>query len=367
MANLDRAALDKARSLHNLPPLTDAEFLALPGSDDLSEEEKLAKAEAERKQVEADAEKERLAAIERGKTQPVELSDEELLDRLSKKTGRTFSSFTELIPTDIVDAEKAAEERENEKFAWGLKNGKIKQKDVAAFISASKDPKSLVYELRLQQARKEDKNLDEVEFLAEFNDEFGIDAATTSRRYKNGQDTLSRLAEAILQKNYSSVYNLENEYAGHEKTQTSHKERQAKVKSAAPAYKATVDKVFSNLKKIKAQFSEDESFEVEGFDDSLNAIKESMITPEWAEKQILEGYTEETIQEIAYTTLLRQNFPFLVKQIAVQYLKKHAAGTKGVLRVNNSVNEGDDSVLTEAQQKLKAIIKENSPVPAQAN
>lgn len=365
--NLDRAALDAARKLNgNLPPLTDAEFLALKGDDNLSEEEKLAQDKLKKDQADAEIERQRLADLEIGKL-PKELSDTELLEILSKKTGRSYSSLKDLVPAEIIDAEKAAEERENEKFAWGLKSKKIKQKDVENFIAASKDPKGLVYEMRLHQARKEDKNLDEKEFEAEFNDEFGIESDKSSRRYKNGQDTLSRLSEAILQKNYPSIFSLENEFSGHEKSQNSSKERQSKVKTETPAFNKSLDKVFNNLKKIKAQFDEGDEYEVETIEENLNTIRQSMSSPDWIEKQILEGYTEEGLQEVAYTALLRHSFPILAKKIAIQYLKKHAAGTKGILTLKHTAGEIDDTQLTDEQKKLKSIIKENSPQPAQAN
>lgn len=362
---LDRAALDKARALNSLPPLTDAEFASLEGNG-LSEAEKEAQLKA---QQEEDKKKKESAGGDNytDPTPEKELDDEALLELLAKKTGRKFSSLEELVPQEIIDKEKAAEERENEKFAWGLKNKKFKQKDFESYVSASKDPKGLVYQLRLQQAKKDDPQLDEKEFEEEFNEEFGINADKNTRRYKNGQDTLNRLAEAVLKNNYSNIFNLENEYSDYEKSQIVRREQENKIKSEAPKYKKSLDKVIGELKKIKAQIKDGEEYEIEALDESLNTIRDNMSDPAWVSQQILNGYTEENLKEIAYTTFLRQNFPFLANEILKQGLRKHAAGTKGILQLEKRAGETDDSSLTDQQKVLKSLIEQNKPQPATAN
>lgn len=367
MAILDRSALDAARKLNNLPPLTDAEFASLQGNG-LSDEEKAAQLEDQKKADESKkAAEENKKQEEKQKTEKIELSDDELLEIVSKKTGRKLSSFEEIMQPEILDKEKAAEERESEKYSWALKNKKFKPKDLENYIAASKDPKALVYNLRLQQAKKEDPTLDEKEFEEEFNEEFAIDADKSSRRYKNGQDTLNRIAESVLKSTYAPIYNLESEYSTYEQSQKQKTEQQNKIKAAAPEYKKTIDKVFTNLKKIKAQISESEEYEIDALDDSLAEIKEMMTESSWASQQILNGATEEDLQEMAYTMLLRKNFPLLANEVAKQYLKKHAAGTKGVLAVDQRRSESDDSQLSDSQKILKEIIKQNNPQPAEAN
>jgi hypothetical protein len=368
MANLSREAIDNSRKLQNLPPISDDEFASLQGNghSDKEKEALLQKQKEEEDAKKAEEEKNKLKTAEVEKVR--ELTDEEIMAIVAKKTGRTVASWDELKPTqEIVDKEEAKAERESEKLTWGLKNKKFKQKDYENFIADSKEPQKLVYNLRLAEARKEDPNLDEKEFELEFNEEFGLDSKTDTRRYKNGQDTLKRLSSAIMQGTYAPILTLENEYSQYEKQQNSQREQQNKIKAEAPAYKQTLDKVISGLKKIKTQFKEGDEYEVDAVEDSLNNIKELMLSPEFASQQILKGYTEKDLNDIAYTKFIVDNHATISQEIAKQYLKKHAAGTKGILTINpaGKVEEMD---LTPAQEKMKSIIEANKPaVPAQAN
>lgn len=361
MANLDRKALDAARKMNNLAPITDEEFASLKGNGQ-SEEEKAA-------QLKLQQEEESKKKKEEKKPEPAELSDEELLEKVAQKTGRKLSSFDDLkevVKEEDVDKAKVAEERESAKFAWGLQNKRFKPKEFENFIAASKDPKELVYNIRLQAAKKEDPNLDEKEFAEEFAEEFGLEAKTDSRRYKNGQDTLNRLAESVLKTTYAPIYNLENDYSSYEQTQKANAERQNKVKTATPEYKKTLDVVKGQLKKIKTKINDSDEYEIEALDESINEVVDMMSDPQWTAQQIINGYTQESLQDIAFTTILKKNWPLFANEIAKQHLKKHAAGTKGILTIGKKETE-EVIELTDSQQKLATIIKENTPVPATAN
>lgn len=374
MANLNRDSINTQRKLNNQPPLTDAEWAALNGGNgDMTDAEKEAlvkKAEEER----LEAEKKKKEEEEANRVPdpqivptPLVITDDMLLQELSKR-GIKASSFDDLRNKEEMDREKLLEERESEKLAWALKNKKVKQKEYENYISASKNPEALVYQLRLQVAKKEDPALSEDVFKAEFEEEFGIDQPATSRRHKNGQDTLNRMAEAILKNNFSSIYNLESDYSSFETSQKQKAAQQAKIKDGAPAYKTTIDKVFSNLKKIKTQFSEGDVYEVEVLDDSLASLKAQMSDSDWASQQILAGYSEETLTELAYTSLLRNNFPVFAGIIARQYLEKHAAGTKGIPPTGKTKKDEGEVNLSPQHEILKNLIETNKPqVPVQAN
>lgn len=375
MANLNRDAINKQRELNSQPSLTDAEWAALNGgngnSSDAekealakkSEEERLA-AEAQKK-IEDDAAAAAAKLLNTPAPDPV-ITDDILFAELSKR-GIKATSLDDLRNREELDRERLAEERENEKLAWGLKNKKINKKEYEGYVAAVSDPEALVYQIRLQAAKKEDPALDEQTFRAEFEEEFGIDQPTTSRRHKNGQDTLQRIAEAALKHNFSSVYNLENEYSSFENSQKQLTAQQTKIKESAPAYKKTIDKVFSELKKVTTKFSDDDVYEVEVLEDSMAALKGQMSEPAFASQQIIAGYSEETLKEIAFTTLLRNNFPIIAKKIAEQHLKKHAAGLKGIPPVGKRETQEGVVELTPQMETLKTMIAQNKPVAEQAN
>jgi hypothetical protein len=368
MANFDRKALDASRKLNNQPPISDEEFAAL-NSNGLSEEEKQAQLKKQQEEEAAKKAEEEKNKLQDQKVYGVDdVTDDVALEYLRKK-GIDVSSIDQLRQQEQVDREKAAEERESEKLSWGLKNKKIKPKEYEGYIAASKDPQNLVYATRLQAAKKEDPSLDEKEFREEFEEEFGLDQNKDSRRFKNGQDTLNRLADAILKNSYSPIYNLENEYAGYENSQKTERERQNKIKAEAPAYKASVEKVFSGLKKIKANLGKDDDFEIEaseGIDNILGSIKDSMLSADFAGNQIVRGYSEEELRDLAFTALLKQGFPLVAEEFAKQYLRKHAAGTKGIPPIGGKSSSEGVPELSDGQKVLKNMIEANK-VPENAN
>lgn len=369
---INRESLDTIRKANGLAPLTDDEFKAIPGA--LDEEQTTAEppqpVAAAPVVPEPTKDDPPAPKADPPAPQPVstpELTDDQLLEIIAKKAGRKVTSWDDLKPApEVIDAEKAKEERETNKFIWGLQQKKISKKDHESFINDSKDPEGLVYRLRLQEARKEDPDLDEAEFRSEFEEEFGLTAEDGTRRKKNGKDTINRLANEILKSTYSSIYSLENEFSQFEGQQTAAKQREEKIREGAPAYKKTLDTVKGELKRIKAQISEGEEYEVEVLDESIDRVITMMSDPDWASQQILSGYSPETLKDIAWRTVLTENFPFITKEIVKQALLKKAAGTKGIPVIGGTSQAAPEYNLTEAQKKLVQLSQQNAQ-PAVTN
>lgn len=371
MANLNRQAIDTQRKINNQSPLTDTEWNELLLSQMTPEE----KAEHEKKNITVptpEGPKNNPEEKPVPEVQVREMTDEELLAAVAKRTGRTtLANWDELNPTaEQVNEQQAQEQRHEDMVAWGLSSKRFKSKEYENYIADSKDPQNLVFNYRLQEAKKEDPELDEDAFREEFNEEFGLDKKPDTRRYKNGQSTLKKLANGILAGTYRNIVSLENDYSAHEKDQIARTKNQDKVKTAAPTYKADVEKAFAGLKKITAQFNESEAY---GFDvkeqleASMNEIKETMLSPEYASRSILAGYTPENIKETMFNTFLIKNWPAVSEEIAKQYLIKHAAGTKGIPKMGTTSVPTDDSNLTEGQKLLKQMIADNKPATVAAN
>lgn len=355
----NREAIDQIRKANGQEPISDAEFSALSGQPVIVDKVEEGKDGDENKDKPEPAKVETPVAKE--------YSEEELMEMVSAKAGRKITSWDELKPKpEELDAERQKEERETNKFIWGLQNKVIKKEENEAYIQDSKDIQQLVYRQRLQAALAEDPNLSEDEFKSEFEEEFGINAAEGSRRNKNGKDTLNRLAGEILKSTYSGIYELESKYSQFEQQSKAQKEREAKIKEGAPAYKQALDSVKAELKKIKAEINPEESFEIEAIDEDIDQVVSMLSDPEWASEQILKGTTKEQLKDIAWTALLKQSFPKLALQVAKQYHLKKAAGTKGIIKMNTG-GEGEEYQLTEAQKVLVDLHKQNNPELAGSN
>ena len=276
-----------------------------------------------------------------------ELSDDQLLEALRKK-GLQVTSFDDLKPKE--DPALLAEQRDAAVLSYGLTKGKFNKKEYESLVRDSNDPQNLVYQDYHAAAKKEDPELSDEDIQAEFADKFGITAEPGTRKHKRGQQELSILADKLLKSKYQKIYDTENEYGQFESTQKQQLQTRQKIESAAPKYKADVDTVFNDLKKITVQFDEHETYEVDAMEDSLQSIKTLMIDPDFASEQILKGTTVAELKEIAYTKFLRDNFPILAKKIAIQHQYKNQKGAKGIIPLG--VIAKDEAPILTAEQKI---------------
>lgn len=323
MAKQDRFALDKARELNSLPPLTDAEFDALENGTTapppvITPENGLANDTPP-------------TIVPEPEVKIRELSEEELLELVSKKTGRTLTSWDTLKPTEEENKIKQSEEeRDADKLSWGLKTKKFNNKLYEAYIADSKNPEGLVYAQYKAEALAEDPSLNEDDIEAEFEEKFGLDKEKGSRGYKQGQKQIAILSERILRANYAPILNLDNDYSAFESQQQNEKNVVAKIKAGIPAYDKAVNDAIAKLRKIKTQFDEGEEYEVEALDDSLNEIGAMLRDENFLASKILHGYTPDQIAEIAHSAYLTKNFPTIAKKIVDQALLKKAKGVRGI-------------------------------------
>lgn len=355
--SVDRAKIDQQRATNNLDPLTDAEFIALGGEVEAPVLPPVDDAEKERL---AEEERLRLEEEEKNKTVVPEVklrepSEEELLEMASKRLGKKVSSWEDLKKPEEIDEAKKKEARDTDMVSWGLKNKLVSKAKYEGYIADSRDPQDLVFRQRLQEALKSDPDLNQDEFKEEFDEEFGLDQKPESRRYKNGQNNLKVLSAAILRSSYGDVLDLDNKYSQYESSANQQKERVEKVMAGAPAYKAALDSVKGKLQKIKGHFDDNQEYEVEAMEGTVDEIIELMSTPEFAEQQILKGYTEQQLADIAWSTYLTKNFPAITQKIVDQQLLKKAAGTKGVLKIGGAGVVNNELELTDAQKKYRDI------------
>lgn len=322
--------------------------------------------EAEKKRIEAEAEE----AKKKSQTAPPEatvitdIPEDQLLEAIAKKTGRSIKSWDELKPTpEAIDKEKEQEKREIDKLSFGLKKGFFNKSQYESFISDSKSPISLVYNAELEEAKSADPQWDadkEKEFKEDFDARFGLDLDPTSAKHKRGQKQLGIIAENILRNTYSGILNLENEYSKYESQEKSKSEQHKKVLAAAPIYKKDVEEAMASIKEIEIPFGKDEKYTVKVPDDILQSVQETLMDQDFVKSKILEGYKKEEIVQIAHTMAISQNFSILAYEVAKQYRHKHEKGVRGIPEKELVVPSGDNyEGLSDSQ---KTAIKFFQPV-----
>lgn len=339
---------------------TDAELAAEKKE---AEEKALSeKAIADKKLVDdAEAEKLKNAPV----AEKVQLTDEELMEEIAKRSGRSVKSWDELKPTATEEEKKKElEKKDSDKLTYGLKKGLFNKSQYEAYISDSKNPKDLVYSRELAAAKEADPEWDddkEKEFKEEFESEFGLNLDTSSTKNKRGQRNLARIADSILKTEYASIYKLDEEFDKHENEVNSVESRKQKVLTAAPIYKADAEKVISKFSKLDMKFGEEE-IEVPIPKEMTDALSKVMLDNNFSASQILKGYNVEELEEFGRQYLIGQNFQALSFEAAKRYREKHEKGVRGIPEGGKLQGEVDDSQLTENQQKAIGYFK-GQPAP----
>lgn len=355
-----------------LSPEKKAAIARFKGEEVVTTEEKSHEEIAAEKEA-ADQETERLRLEEEEKKKqkdntpalPV-ITDEMLLEEVSKKTGKKFTSWDELKPKpEEIDKEKAAERREANKLSYGLQNGLFNKKQFENFIADSKNPIGLVYAAELNEAKKDDPQWDddkEKEFKEEFEDKFGLGLDPSASKYKRGQKQIGIIADTILRHEYSSIYGLEGEYSKHESFQNTEEANKKKILESAPIYKKDVEEVVSGLATIDFPFGKDETYTVPVSEDIRNSIQSVLMDQDFVSSKILEGYKKEEIAEIATNMVISQNYVSLAHEAAKKYREKHEKGVHGIPDVGKVETPGNNlEGLSDNQKKAIEFFK---PVPA---
>lgn len=279
-----------------------------------------------------------------------EINDAAVLKYLQQK-GLSVNSLDDLNkPVTEADLAKQAEDRESAKLTYGLNKGLFNRKTHEQYILDKSNKQQLVFAQFYQEAKKEDADLSDDDIQAEFASKYGLDAEEGTRKYKRGQQELDILSDIILKNKYQNIYKLDNDFDAYEKQTTTQKEFERTILAEAPVFKKHVDDVFGELKKITTKFTDDESYDVEVLDDALNSLKEKFLDKDYVAQQISKGYTKEEIKDIAFTALLRQNWPVIAQEIVKQALYKQQKGVKGIPIIGNQQKLPVESNRTEQQE-----------------
>lgn len=352
--------------IHKIDTVTDNE-----NETELSEEDKLAKAEQEEAdKIASDKEKELQIAAEATKKQIIaedkntagiiqdetdsDLDDEKVIAYLNKK-GKAVSSLEELLnpKRELTEQEKAelAEKRDAEKFAFGLSKGLFSKKQLEEFITDTKNPKDLVYARYYQDQKEKDPDLTDDDIKEEFEEKFSLNEEPDSRRFKVGQNLLNNIADNIISKKHSKILNLENEYSVYEQAQSKQKESENRILTQAPLYKRDVEQIRADIKKVSIPISDKEVFEVELDSEIVDGIISKMLDADYSAHQISKGWDKESIKQVAKTTAIVESLPKIIKKYSDEQVLKNQAGVRGVIPNKERGVRQQEGELTERQKQ----------------
>jgi len=290
---------------------------------------------------ELDAEKNKIIAADKEKSTQQntivaeELDDEKVLAYLKNKKGKEVASLEDLInPKKELtpeEKEKLVEVREANKYSYGLSNGLFSKKELENYIADSKNPTETVFSAYAAKQKELDPALTDKEIKEEFDSEFGLDEDDKeSRRYKKGQVLLNNLAYNIINQKYPNILNLENNYSDYEKTTSEQKEAENKIATKTPLYIKDLEAVKNEMSKVSFQIGKDDIFEIDLPSASVENVISKMMAQEQIQKQVSRGWSKEELKQVAQTTAIIENLPFLLKSYGDAQVLKNQKGVRGV-------------------------------------
>jgi len=282
-----------------------------------------------------------------------ELSEEAVLAWLKKKNP-TIESLSSILPQE--DPAEAEAKREANKLSYGLSNGKVSKKEYEQYVTDKSNKEAVVYAEFLASERQDNPEAEEDEIRDAFMEHYGLTADKNSAKYKRGEKALEREAESILRARHAKVYNLDGEYDAFERNNASEAERQAKILSETPRYKADVEAAIESLKSHKIQMADGEDFVYEFPKEYIDVLKGHYFNPEYVASLIEQGLSKEAIAETVTMTAIRENQSQILKDYGEKILLKHQAGARGIGPVQLGTSE-EDKTLTEEQKASIAATK----------
>lgn len=297
----------------------------------------------------------------------LELSEDKLLEMLSKK-GIKVNSLQDLLPKQTEEEIQAAKDkRKNDMLAYGLTTGKFKVEEYDAFqkLTANKMDiikSDLVEKIKTAHPELTDEQIEEQVAIYTFANREEGDVLRTQR-----EQELIELADSKLQKQFKHIYNLESDFEQHEQGVTNKTNFENKVKAALPVYQKDVATVLGGLKSFPVAIPDTKNpansvtVDVKFSDADLKELEDALLLPDNIIRQVKNGYTVNQLQEEAKLVLMKQHFDRIISQTAKDYnsiqKEKYIRGQKGVMPNLSLLDISDDDLGSTNQQVYNDLIE----------
>ena len=277
-----------------------------------------------------------------------------ILKHLSKKTGKTISSLDEILnpekePTP-EEKEAKIQERENNKVAFALQNNLISKQEIENFIADTKNPEDVAFSFYAAQQKEIDPSLTDKEIRDQFEEEYGLNEDSESRRYKSGQAQINFIANSIIQKKHSKYLQLDGVYSKYEESQIQDIQLRQKIEQLTPHYKKDVDAVLNSIKKFNLG-----GYEVELDNSIIDSYRADMLNPQYSNQLIQQGWTLEQLETATKKHAIYENLDGLIDGILKADRLKNQAGQRGIIPPQNKVPQ---KLLNEVQNEERRKLQE---------
>lgn len=270
-----------------------------------------------------------------------DISDEELVKLLTKK-GISISSLEDFKPkateAEIVEAK---EKRENEMLAYGLKNNKFKREDYDNLKKLEARKEAVILDELTSEIKAANPEISEEDLEDEIK-EYKMEHLKENdpRRIRRAKE-LNTMADQRLKEQYSSIYNLPQEFDKYEQSEQSKYQLKRKVEAGLPVYKKDVNDVLEWVKKqsfvIEDKDNPENNISVpfEFNENKIKQLEKAFLSQAQADDRITHGYNLETMKQEAKMFLIDNDINAIVSHAAKQYnsaqKEKYINGRKNLI------------------------------------
>lgn len=287
-----------------------------------------------------------------------ELSTEQLLAELNKRSGLNLTSETleSLKPQPTAEELAAEKEKHNtEMMAYGLTNGKFKKEEYDAYQQALANKKDLVRSeitASLQAANPEMSEDAIQEMTAQyFFENLSEDNPLRIAREKE----IMTLSDIKIKDKFKNIVDLPQDYENHVGEITSKANFERKKQATIPVYTADVKTALQSLKHFSVEIPDTKNpantvtVDLEYGDNDLKEMEDLLLTDAQINRATKEGLTIEQITGEAELVLVKKHLKRLISQAAKKYNATqkdgYIQGRKGGINLGGDAIEVHDEEL----------------------
>jgi len=287
-------------------------------------------------------------------TQPTpqpEMSAEDLLKEINKRTGANLTSLDALEafkpqPT-AEELRIEAEKRNTEMLTYGLANGKFKKEDYDAYQLALANKKELVKseireKLTLAFPEMAPEAIEEkvANYMFEHLDE--TDPLRVAR-----ENEIMTLSDMKIKDKFKNIVDLPKDFDQYHESINSKANFERKKQAALPVYKSDVSAALKSLQNFTVPVPDSKNPQNTvnvplGYSDTdLKEVEDMFLADEQFSTFVRDGYTPEQLKETADFILWKKHGPRLISQAAKGY---NSTQKETYLQARKGLNPGMDAI-----------------------
>lgn len=291
-----------------------------------------------------------------------ELTDEQLVELLNKRTGATLSSLNDLTPKPTEEEIAAqAKERETAMFAFGLNTGKFKKEDYDAYQLAITNKKDLVrgdITAQLQTAFPELSDDAIQEKVANY---FFENLEETDPLRMAREKEIATLSDLQIKNKFKNIVNLPDDFDQYQAGINNKATFERKIQATLPVYTKDVKTALQSLKTFSVEIPDTKNpannvtVQLEYGDNDLKEVEDQFLSNDMIIRAVKEGVAIDQIKGEANIVLMQKHLPRLISQAAKKY---NATQKEGYIQGRKGLIAGNDNAIDVRDENLGSTLNE---------